>query len=292
MASINPVVVELVKEIDKLVTLPEVFIRINKLTADPNSTVEDIAKAVNLDPSFTARLLRLANSSFYGFSSSVETVPKAVAIIGTQHIRNLALSTSVAKSFAGLPNTLVSMENFWRHSVFCALAARHLAKLAGKMDAETMFTAGLLHDIGELVIFSRKAQQAKESLLLVQDSADEIPVYQAEKQLLGFDHAEVGAELARQWKLPEIFEECIGFHHDIAAARKYPREVALIHIANTLAMMAEVRTQQLEDVAQMDMQAWEIAGLSATDVIAETLENISANIAEVEKLFVSPAAGG
>ena len=163
----KPSIVELVHGIDGLVTLPDVFVRINQLVENHNSSIVEIANAVNLDPSFTVRLLRVANSSFYGFTSSIDTVSKAVSIIGTSQIRNLALSTVVADSFTGLPNALVSMENFWRHSLYCRLAAGKLAKFAGKCDAEAVFTAGLLHDIGELVIFNRLPEQAKEALLLV-----------------------------------------------------------------------------------------------------------------------------
>ena len=127
----NSQVVELVKGINGLVTLPDVYIRINQLVENPDSTTADIASAVSRDPSFTVRLLRVANSPFYGFSTTVDTVPKAVSVIGTGQVRNLALATAVASAFAGLPNELVSMENFWRHSLFCALTARGLARRIG-----------------------------------------------------------------------------------------------------------------------------------------------------------------
>ena len=110
-------IAELVRGVGALVTLPDVFIRINRLVEDPNSTTGDIAKAVSQDPSFTMRLLRVANSPLYGHSSAIDTVAKAVSVIGTCQIRNLALSTSIATAFKGLPNDLVSMENFWRHSL-------------------------------------------------------------------------------------------------------------------------------------------------------------------------------
>jgi putative nucleotidyltransferase with HDIG domain len=277
--------VELVRDVGELVTLPDIFIRINQLIENPKSTTVDIAQAVSRDPAFTVRLLRVANSSFYGLSSTIDTVSKAVSIIGTSQIRNLALSTAVANSFSGLTNELVSMENFWRHSLYCGLAARKLAKLAGKCDAEAVFTAGLLHDIGELVIFNRLPEQAKEALLQVQDSADELPVYQAEQHTMGIDHAQVGGELARQWKLPPMLEECIAYHHDISAAKRYPREVALVHIANILAQMAEVQTMELLDVAPIDPEAWKIIGLSAADVIETTVRETQAEIVEAEKLF-------
>jgi putative nucleotidyltransferase with HDIG domain len=194
---------------------------------------------------------------------------------------------SVASAFEGLPNTLVSMQHFWRHSLYCALVARRLAKHINGCDSEVVFTAALLHDIGELVIFSRLPEQAKESLLLVLDSADELPVYQAERQIMGFDHAQVGGELARQWKLPPILEECIEFHHDVKDGLHFPKAVALIHIANVIALMAEIKTNDLTDVSPIDPRAWAIIGLGPTEVILTTIQEVEEEIAEAEKLFVS-----
>ena len=125
----------------------------------------------------------------------------------------------------------------------------------------------------------------KETLLLVLDGADELPVYQAEQQTMGIDHAQVGGELARQWKLPPMLEECIAFHHDIHAAQRYSLEVALVHIANILAQMAEINTLELSDVAAIDPEAWEITGLSAAEVIETTVRETQAEIVEAEKLF-------
>lgn len=278
-------IAELVQGVGELVTLPDVFIRINQLVEDPNSTISDIAKAASQDPSFTVRLLRVANSPYYGLSSTVDTVAKAVSIIGTSQIRNLALSTSVARTFAGLPNDLVSMDNFWHHSLYCALAARILARQARKCDPEAVFTAGLLHDIGELVIFNRLPEQAKEALLLVLDSVDELPVHVAERQIIGFDHAQVGGELARQWHLPPMLEECIAYHHSILDAQRYPRETALVHLANILALMAEVDTLDTADVSPIDPRAWEITGLTA-DIIEPTVREAQEEIAEAKKLFL------
>ena len=282
----NPRVTELVKDVGNLITLPEVFILINRLVEDPNSSITDIAKIASHDPSFSVRLLRVANSPFYGLSSTVDTVSKAVSIIGTSQIRSLALATSVAKTFEGLPNSLVSMQNFWKHSLYTALIARVLAKKAKRLDPDAVFTAALLHDIGELVIFNRMSQQAKESLQLVLDSADELPVYLAEQQIMGFDHAMVGGELARKWALPRLLEECIEFHHDIQAKLSFPREVALVHIANILALMAEVHTLDLSDVSPIDPIAWKTVGLEKTDVINEVIEEAQQEFSEAEKLFL------
>ena len=281
----NTDIIKLVQGVGGLVTLPNVFIRINQLVEDPNSSTADIAKAVSQDPSFTVRLLKVANSPFYGFSSTIDTVSKAVSVIGTSQIRNLALSMSVARTFAGLPNNLVSMENFWHHSLYCALTARILARQARKCDPEALFTAGLLHDIGELIIFNRLPEQAKDSLLLVLDQVDDLPVYQAERQIIGFDHAQVGGELARQWNLPPLLEECIAYHHSIGEAKRHPRETALVHLANLLAQMAELDTLNIDDISPIDPRAWELTGLDEA-VIELVVREAQEEIVEAEKLFL------
>ena len=282
----NTNIAELVKGGGDLVTLPDVFIRINQMVEDPDSTLEDIAKVASQDPSFTVRLLRIANSPFYGFSSAIETVSRAVTLIGTSQVRNLALSTSVSSTFAGLPNELVSMDNFWHHSLYCGLVARILANRVRKCDPEAVFTAGLLHDVGELVIFNRLPVQAKEALLLVLDSGDELPIYEAECQIMGFDHAQVGGELARQWHLPPMLTDCIAHHHDISHAQHSSRETAMVHIANILALMAEVNTFDLVDVQPIDPLAWEITGLDAEETIESTIREAQEEIVEAKKLFL------
>lgn len=276
---------ELLQDVEGLVTLPDVFVRINRMVEDPDSTAADIADAVSRDPAFTARLLRIANSPFYGFPSAIETAPRAVTVIGTRQLGHLALAISVTRTFEGLPNELVSMENFWRHSLFCALSARFLARQSSRCNPDAAFTAGLLHDIGELVIFNRLPAQAGDVLQKVLDSGDELPVYRAEQEVMGFDHARLGGELARRWNLPPLLQECIACHHDIAQAQNHPVETAVVHLANILALMAEIDTLDPADVAPADPQAWDIAGLDAA-AIEPTVRAVRTEIAETEKLFL------
>lgn len=276
---------ELVSEISGLVTLPEVYLHINRVVDDPNCSASDIAKAVSKDPSFTVRLLQIANSSLYHFSSPVDTVEKAVILIGTSQIRSLSLSMSAVSSFAGLPNSLVSMENFWKHSLLCALAAKHLAREMRRCDPDAIFTAGLLHDIGELVIFNRLPEQARESLILVLDDPGNLQINEAEQQVIGIDHAQVGFELAHKWNLPPMIQECIAFHHHIAVANSYPREVALIHIANVVAQMAELDSLDPFSLPPIDPLAWEITGLAESSV-EPAMRAAQQEITEIEKLFI------
>lgn len=117
------------------------------------------------------------------------------------------------------------------------------------------------------------------------DSQDEIPIFEAEHSVMGFDHADVGGELAREWKLPPLLEECIAYHHCIAKAQNYPRETALVHIANIIAQMAEIDSLDPADVAPIDPSAWEITGLDE-DCVEPTIRAVQAEVVEVEKLFL------
>ena len=123
-------------------------------------------------------------------------------------------------------------------------------------------------------------------LLLVLDRPDELPIYQAERQVMGFDHSQVGGELARQWKLPPMLEECIEFHHNVQAGLRFPRAVALVHIANILALMAELHTLDTGDVSPIDPVAWDIVGIKPEEVINEVVAEAQEEIAEAENLFL------
>lgn len=276
---------ELVRDISGLVTLPDVYLRISRLVEDPSSSSADLARAVSQDASFTVKLLKLANSAVYRFPAKVDTVAKAVTLIGTAQIRSLALSLSVASSFAGLPNDLVSMRNFWKHSLLCALAARELCRLARRCDPDALFTAGLLHDIGELIIFNRLPGPAKDALMMVLDSQEEIGVPEAECLSLGFDHGAVGGALAEQWQLPSLLQECIAWHHAPERAARHPREAALVHIANSLAQLAELDSLELGDAPAIDPAAWTASGLDA-EVVEPVVRTAQAEFGEIEQLFL------
>jgi len=280
----NPAVDDLVRDISGLITLPDVYLRINRLIEDPNSSSADLAKAISQDAAFTIRLLKVANSSLYSFPSSVDTVHKAVTIIGTAQVRSLALSLTVARQFNVLLNDLVSMENFWKHSLLCALCARLLGREARRCDPDALFTAGLLHDIGELILFNRRPDQSREVVLKVLDSQDELPIHVAEQQVFGFDHSDVGGALARQWQLPEVLQACIAHHHALEHASRHKREVALVHLANVLALMAEIDSLEFDDVEPIDPAAWELAGLDA-DVVEPTVRAAQAELDEALSLF-------
>lgn len=275
---------EFTKDIDSLVSLPGVGMRINKMVNDASSSASDIGKVISQDPALTARLLRIANSPAYGLSSQVDTVSRAVAVIGIQRIRDLVLATSTIDAFEGIPNELVTMENFWRHSLYCGLAAHLLAEQRKMKNAETLFIAGLLHDVGQLVIFRKAPQESRQALLMSIEGPDELALHKTERQVLGFDHAQVGAALLRHWHFPDLLVECVEFHHAPALARKYPMETALVHIANSIATLAEINSVSEADAVQTDPVAWTVTGLEK-ETIEPTVRATQAQFATAQNMF-------
>ncbi len=229
---------EIVKDVSELTSLPEVSIKVNELVEDPNSGVNEIGKVISQDPALSAQLLRIANSPFYGFSASIDSVSRAVAVLGTQQIRDLVFSTTATKAFEGIPNELVSVDDFWHHSLYCGLLARELANQNHKAQGEMLFTAGLLHDIGHLVMFNRIPELANQAIMHTVEPDVDIELFESERAIIGFDHAEVGGRLAEQWQLPQNLVECVMFHHEPERAINFQDEVLLIYIANKIASQA------------------------------------------------------
>ncbi|OOG28734.1 phosphohydrolase [Thioalkalivibrio denitrificans] len=276
---------ELLEQTSGLVSLPAIAIRLNELVEDPDAGAADIAALVSQDPSLTLRLLKLANSPLYGFSRTVDTITRAVTVIGAGRIRDLVIATTVPRAFDAVDSPLLSLEEFWRHSIYCGLAARLLAEEVLPARSETVFVAGLLHDVGRLLIFNREPDEAHEAFLLALQKASELGPQAAERQVLGYDHAEVGGELALRWKLPASLQECIRYHHDPRGAREFPVEAALVHIANSVAHMAELDTRDQRDVPPVEPEAYELTGLRP-EHLGPVVERAQLQVVEVESALL------
>ena len=185
----------------RLISLPDVYFRLKAVLDDPNSNLADVAEVVGNDPAMTAKLLRIVNSAYFGLGTEIDTVTRAVGLLGTQEVHDLVLAASVAQSFEGMSNEIMDMHKFWRRSVVCAITGRELASLCNVLDSERVFVAGLLCDIGHLFIYQLAPQKAQQALELAEVQG--APLYKAERALLGIDFARVGADLMRQWQLPQ-----------------------------------------------------------------------------------------
>ena len=244
----------------KTSSLPEIFILLNEILNDPTSSFSDIAKVFSMDTALAARILRIVNSSFYSFPSNVETVTHAISIIGTQQLHDLALATTILTKFQGIPEDLVNMDGFWRHSLGCAVAARILAIQCRETNPERFYLCGILHDVGRLIIMENLPDQARE--IVARHQGEGGLMFDVEQQVLGFDHAEVGASLAKAWKLPLSYEEIIACHHKPSKARRYPVESAMVNLADIITKAMELGSSGDPFVPPLDEKSWDHVGLN------------------------------
>lgn len=224
---------ELVQKNINLLSLPETAIRINTMVSDPNSTAADIGDIVSQDPALTARLLRIVNSAFFGFPSQIDTISMAITVLGTRQLRDLVMTTSVINRFRDIPASVVDMESFWCHCLTTAIAAKSFAQHMKISNSERLFVAGLLHDIGKLVMYITLPDPSRQVIEI--SSEPKFDSNHVEKAIFGFTHAQLGAELLRQWKLPESLIEPVQYHHEPTSAKVYLQETAIVHLANVIA---------------------------------------------------------
>jgi HD-like signal output (HDOD) protein len=274
---------DLLKGYVEVSSLPTIFTRINEAVNNPRSSMTDIARIISEDAGLTARLLMVVNSAFFNFPQRIDSITKAVSIVGTQQLRDLALATSIIKLFKGIPDDLVNMEKFWRHSVGVGIAARTLAAFRREMNIERFFVAGILHDVGRLLMFAKIPDLSRESLRFALDN--NVLLYAAETERIGFDHAAVGRALVLGWKLPHYLEEVIAFHHKPEAAARFPIEVAIVHVADIIAHAMELGTSGERLVPPLNASAWEKLALPMS-VLAPAYEQIDRQFNDAVKLIV------
>ena len=230
-------IVALLDNVEGLVSPPGVCLRLFELIHAPTTGVKDIAAVVGVDPNLTSRLLRLANSSFYNFARKIDTISRAVAVIGTAELYQLVLSVSAVKTFSSIPNELVKMDTFWRHSVYTGLLARALAIRINVLHPERLFVSGLMHDIGSLVLYHQRPDAMRDILLVAE--GDEEVLYQAELDTFSLNHATVAGYLMEQWQLPEELIDAVTWHHQPERAEKARMEAHILYLANHMVNESE-----------------------------------------------------
>ena len=247
----------------ELVSLPDIYIKLRNVLDDPDFAMAEVAVIISQDPAITLRLLHLVNSSFYGFTNKIETVGRAINLLGTEQIHDLVLATAVASAFKGMSTTIMDMQTFWERSLYCAAISRRLAVLSGKRDKERLFVAGLLCDIGHLIMYQAIPELAQRAILQSRERKEQ--VYLTERRIIGFDYASVGGILLRHWALPDVFRATTMFHVDPAAAENFAVEASLVHIGSMLTQASEEDCAFNEGMLQVDESVWAAAGLEPED---------------------------
>jgi len=280
-------ITELIQGDDQLATLPEVFYKLNAAIEDPDCTFDDIGEIISIDPALTVRLMRIVNSAFYGFSTYVETVTHALTIIGTDQLTQLVLATSVLNQFRGIPDDVLDVDSFWRHSIVTGLAARSISALSGEYNVERFFVAGLLHDVGRLVLCIRAPDETREIIKKAEVSGR--PLCVEEQDAFGFDHAELGGQLLKAWNLPGRLIEAVSCHHDPAKAKNHPEETAVVNLADAIAYSMKLGSSGETFVHPMEPRSWENIGLPESLYLPMVKDKIDQQFEDVASVFLQTA---
>lgn len=234
-----------------LTSPPNIYFELQKVIDDPLKSLTDAGRIIENDPALSMRLLKMVNSAFFGFSGEVTTINRAITLVGIKELQNLVLATVVIDKFSSMPGGLLSMHDFWASSLLCALFSKELCRYKNNTcDLDVMFVCGLLHDIGQLVFYRKIPVLAREVGLLVETT--DINEIQAEIKIIGFDHYQTGAELARLWKLPDIIITSMAEHNNFEYNGVFAESAAIVRAASQL-VREPVEDGLLDDISGTDL---------------------------------------
>ncbi|GHE84792.1 HDOD domain-containing protein [Thalassotalea profundi] len=220
------------KKAEQLCALPDVYLRLKEILDDEKTSLDEIADIIILDPALSSTLLKLANSAFFNFPREIDSISRALMVLGIKEVNNLINTYGVTQAFANVNEHIIDMDRFWEVSVDCALLCKYLAKKKNIPEADGLFLSGLLHNVGTLAMMQ---SEDKKLQYCEQYDSDETP-WQRQQDVFGFTFAEVSAELLCLWQLPEKIIKPIREYHQAYSQELSPTS-SLLYITSRLALI-------------------------------------------------------
>ena len=274
----------LVNKTSQLYSLPTIYTQLDEAIKDPFSELQDLAKILLDDAGISARVLKLANSAFYSFPSKIETITRAITIIGTKQLGDIVLATCVINLFKNIPEEVIDMDSFWRHSIATGICARVISTYQREPNVERFYLMGLLHDIGRLIMFIHIPDRVSKQIQYCKTNNMLLHLY--EQHDLGFDHAEVGQYLLESWNLPKSIQKAVGNHHKPMYSIGLPKEAAIIHFSDIVANALQLGNSGESFVPPLNEQAWKSLELKPSQ-IPTMIEHIEKQYEDVVDIFLS-----
>jgi putative nucleotidyltransferase with HDIG domain len=223
----------ILEKIEDLPTLPSVYFKVNKLLQDEDASIEAVGRIIEIDPAMSTNILRLVNSAFYGARSKSSSVSQAVMILGFQAVKNAIISVSVLDTLSVKTQYRnFSIADYWRHSVSVAVISKHLAQKTRLVSPDDAFIAGLLHDVGKIIMIKYFKEDFEKILEIMEET--KCSFVDAEQKAEGIDHILIGAYLARKWQLPENIVQAIAGHHYFITSSKSTGLIECVMVANAM----------------------------------------------------------
>jgi len=263
---------KIIMDTKTLPTLPGVVNKLNSLSENDKSSVQEMAKIVSSDQVLSARILRLANSPSYGFYR-VSTISNAMILLGVNVVKSLALSSSIFEIME--KNSL----RLWEHSLGVGVAANLIARKLSLPECEEISTAALLHDIGKVIISLKCSDAERQIRCTIRDR--QVYMREAEREIIDTDHAEVGGWLAKSWFLPDKLSEPIAWHHDVAQSENHRIKTSVVHLADVLIKASGFGNSGDSYVPQIQKVAWDTLKLNE-QLLSEIVEELEDKLVEVK----------
>ncbi|WP_415712852.1 HDOD domain-containing protein [Maridesulfovibrio sp.] len=267
----------------KVASFPDIFFKVKDVVEDSKSTAEHIAEVVGLDVGLSTQLLKLVNSPLYGFPSEINNLVRAVALIGGKELCTLALGLSTIGYFKDIPPELIDMRTFWLHSLTCGVFSKIIAEKVDGVVPEIMFTAGLLHDVGRLVLYKKMPYSAVQSMLFARENF--IPLVEAEDMILGFNHTQIARCMLEKWNFPPALTEIISCHHAPGKC-EMQKEACILQVADNLALAVGIADGGMYVLPGVDEEVWELLDIDVED-LKKIVENYDYQIKELFSTFFS-----
>jgi len=265
---------ERIQSIIQLPALPSVAMEVVELVDNPRTSASKLGKVISTDQALTAKVLKIANSPFYGFPRKISTIDFAIIVLGYDALKEIVISISLISSLQRKSDGLFDSKCFWDHAIATGVLARRLARDLGYRVTEEVFVGGLLHDMGVSVLHRYFKSEFRRIVEIARES--DLTFLEAEESVLGVTHADVGGWLAERWNLPGHLVEAISLHHTPAKAERNQELVSLIHCADVFSCKVMKGQVEFDKGIDFDQVALERLGLNDETSIAEYIENCTA----------------
>lgn len=267
-----------------LISYPKAALEIQRVINDDDSTMADIVRLIELDPALAFAVIRTSNSAAFNTGIEISSITKAVSKLGQKQVGEIVTAVDAARSFNQLHNDLWNIADFWQHSISCAVLAKTLAKTLSISAPDTAFTGGLLHDIGELILFSQLPEESTACLQTSLLPTNHEELFEIETRLLGFSHADVGGALAKDWSLPDSLIDCILHHHTPSSEVGTHMLTKIIHVANSLSVLIELDSDDIDDAPAINSKVYDELKLD-TEIIQKVITAARSDIQSLSSLF-------